>query len=132
MRFYANYLKIYNKYFLLIPKTFIFTKIFVINMKKKLIKKRLENGLSQEKLADLIGMTQSNYSRRENGLKKITDQEWLKIAKELGVKKEDIYQEDTLKLDINEINLQEYSIPDVVLHYIESLKKENSALKKKK
>nr|WP_294926957.1 helix-turn-helix transcriptional regulator [uncultured Flavobacterium sp.] len=101
-------------------------------MKKKLIKKRLENGLSQEKLADLIGMTQSNYSRRENGLKKITDQEWLKIAKELGVKKEDIYQEDTLKLDINEINLQEYSIPDVVLHYIESLKKENSALKKKK
>ena len=132
MRFYANYLKIYNKYFILIPKTFIFTKIFVINMKKKLIKKRLENGLSQEKLADLIGMTQSNYSRRENGLKKITDQEWLKIAKELGVKKEDIYQEDTLKLDINEINLQEYSIPDVVLHYIESLKKENSALKKKK
>ncbi|WP_456315202.1 helix-turn-helix transcriptional regulator [Pseudomonas shirazensis] len=101
-------------------------------MKKKLIKKRLEKGLSQEQLADLIGMTQSNYSRRENGLKKITDQEWLKIAKELGVKKEDIYQEDTLKLDQNEINLQEYSIPDAVLLYIESLKKENSALKERK
>ncbi|KUJ61078.1 hypothetical protein AR687_14170 [Flavobacteriaceae bacterium CRH] len=101
-------------------------------MKKKLIKTRLEKGFSQEQLSDLIGMTQSNYSRRENGLKKITEQEWTKIAKELGVKKEDIYQEDTLGTFENEINLQSFSLPDAILDYIESLKRENFALKKRK
>lgn len=30
---------------------------------------RQNKGLSQEVLTDLIGMTQSNYSRRENGKK---------------------------------------------------------------
>ncbi len=67
-------------------------------IKEKLFEARTSKGLSQEELADLIGMTQPNYSRRENGLKKISDTEWVRIAKELGVKKEDIYEEDSQKV----------------------------------
>jgi transcriptional regulator with XRE-family HTH domain len=43
-------------------------------------------------LADLIGMTQCNYSRRENGKKEITLNEWTKIANVLNVDLEEIYQ----------------------------------------
>ena len=45
-------------------------------------------------MADLIGMTQSNYSRREKGMTKISAQEWGKIAKVLDLKIEDIYEAD--------------------------------------
>jgi len=67
-------------------------------VKEKLFEARTKKGLSQEQLADLVGMTQSNYSRKENGIKKIVDAEWDKIAKELEVKKEDIYEEDSQKV----------------------------------
>lgn len=67
-------------------------------IKEKLFEARTSKGLSQEELADLIGMTQPNYSRRENGLKKISDTEWVKVAKELGAKKEEIYEEDSQKV----------------------------------
>jgi transcriptional regulator with XRE-family HTH domain len=60
--------------------------------KVKLRETRLNKGLSQETLADLIGMTQCNYSRRENGRKAISDAEWARIAKVLGVNKQTIYE----------------------------------------
>jgi transcriptional regulator with XRE-family HTH domain len=55
--------------------------------KTKLRKARLNKGLSQETLADLIGMTQCNYSRRKNGKKVIPDVKWTRIAKALVVTK---------------------------------------------
>ena len=42
-------------------------------VKEKLFDVRTKKGLSQEELADLIGMTQSNYSRKENGIKKTSN-----------------------------------------------------------
>lgn len=102
-------------------------------MKKiKLIQLRLAKGLSQEELADLIGMTQSNYSRRENGRKNITEVEWVKIAKELDVKKEAIYEPDTKNIkDRDDINTNHYNIPDFLIEHLESLRKENNKLKEK-
>lgn len=107
----------------------------------RLLETRLNKGFSQEKLADLIGMSQSNYSRREKGLKKITDIEWTKIAKELGVQKEDIYETDqqtTIYKNIkdnnflnNPGNMHFFKVPDFVLEHIELLKKENATLKEK-
>jgi transcriptional regulator with XRE-family HTH domain len=101
-------------------------------LKIKLIQARLEKGFSQEELSDLIGMTQSNYSRRETGQKKISQVEWQKIAKELGVEKETIYQCDEEKVikSIN-INAWQISIPDFIMEHIELLKKENQKLKQK-
>ncbi|MFH6986923.1 helix-turn-helix transcriptional regulator [Flavobacterium collinsii] len=96
-------------------------------MKEKLLKARLNKGLSQKELADLVGMTQSNYSRRENGLKKISDSEWIRIAKEIGVKKEDIFEPDNSIINFentNDLKLtksQSFKIPDFVIDYIKLL-----------
>ncbi|OXB06562.1 helix-turn-helix domain-containing protein [Flavobacterium pectinovorum] len=100
--------------------------------KAKLIQVRLSKGFSQEELADLIGMSQSNYSRRESGRTNITEIEWAKIAKELGVDKEIIYESNKEKTHyINTINALQITIPDFIMEHIELLKKENKKLKEK-
>lgn len=100
--------------------------------KLKLTSARVAKGISQEELADLIGMTQSNYSRRENGHKKISEVEWQKIAKELGVNKEEIYEPDENIITKNDIpKMLQFAIPNFVLEHIELLKKENKVLKEK-
>ncbi|MDR2204912.1 MAG: helix-turn-helix domain-containing protein [Flavobacteriaceae bacterium] len=63
-------------------------------VKTKLQQVRIEKGLSQEDLANMIGMTQANYNRKENGLSRITMPVWKRIAKELNVPIEELYQED--------------------------------------
>ncbi|SNR86859.1 helix-turn-helix transcriptional regulator [Flavobacterium sp. ov086] len=98
--------------------------------KIKLIQTRLAKGLSQEEIADLIGMSQSNYSRRESGRTNITEIEWQRIAKELGVEKEIIFEpEEQNKEKRDEINMLYFNIPDFVMQHIELLKKENKKLK---
>ena len=100
--------------------------------KTKLREVRLNKGWSQEELADLIGMTQSNYSRRENGKKTISDVEWTNIAKALDVKKETIFEANKLNTSHDStVNIPFYNIPNQVLEYIEFLKNENSKLKEK-
>lgn len=102
--------------------------------KEKLLRARLNKELSQEELADLIGMSQSNYSRLENGLKKISDTEWNKIAKELMVKKEEIYEEDiqneeNKNIKVNDsTNMHYFNMPDFVLKHIELLETKNNDL----
>ncbi|MFB3387057.1 helix-turn-helix domain-containing protein [Flavobacterium sp. LAR06] len=94
---------------------------------------RQNKGLSQEGLADLIGMTQSNYSRRESGKKRITEFEWKKIAKALNVDLEELYiptkendHEKTSEIENNDIQDEEF-----VTRYIKSLESENSELREK-
>ena len=105
-------------------------------MKGKLLKARLNKGLSQEEIADSIGMTQSNYCRREKGLKKISDPEWIKMAKVLDLKKEDIYETDSHHTTDAKIAKENYSckihyfnVPNFVLEHIELLKNEIRDLK---
>lgn len=106
-------------------------------LKKRLLEARLNKGISQEKMADLIGMTQPNFCRREKGVKKISDAEWAKMAKELGVKKEDIYESDGLLIlyksieENNSCNNHSFIVPDFVIEHIELLKEENRELKEK-
>ncbi len=112
-------------------------------VKEKLQEARLSKGLSQEELADLIGMSQPNYSRRENGLKKISDAEWSKIAKELKVNREEIYEEDDSVVHNISIKKVEgnspiynsstihFNMPDFVLEHIELLKSQNLELKER-
>ncbi|OXG05618.1 DNA-binding XRE family transcriptional regulator [Flavobacterium araucananum] len=98
--------------------------------KIKLIQTRLARGLSQEELADLIGMSQSNYSRRESGRKNISDIEWNRIAKELGVEIETIYEPDEASSMLsNTTNMYQFNIPDFIMEHMELLKKENKKLK---
>lgn len=108
-------------------------------IKEKLKEVRENKNLSQEQLADLVGMTQPNYSRRENGLKKISEIEWNLFAKKLGVTKEEIFEEDLSnivyknikKSPINNVgDIHYFNMPDFVLEHIELLKEKNLFLEK--
>jgi transcriptional regulator with XRE-family HTH domain len=120
----------------------IFDENYSFMIKQKLASKRLERNLSQEKIADLLGISQSQYNRRENGVTKISKKEWDKIAKILDTPLENIYEPEDGVYIINNDNANgNYSgshnhfsqIPDHILDtmrkYIEKLEEENSILK---
>lgn len=65
--------------------------------KRKLFLKRQELGYSQEYLAEGLNLSQSQYSRREKGVKKISDEEWEKLAELLNVPIEEIKEVDNDK-----------------------------------
>ncbi|SNB23841.1 Helix-turn-helix domain protein (modular protein) [Flavobacterium psychrophilum] len=129
---YANYIIII---------TFDANQYKIIN--QKLINRRTERNLSQDEFADLLGITQSQYSRRENGVTKISKKEWDKMAKVLNTTLDDIYDpEDGIYIINNENASGNYSgsqnhfhqIPDHVLEtmrkYIEKLEEDNLFQKK--
>lgn len=111
-------------------------------IKQKLSNKRVERNLSQEKIADLLGISQSQYNRRENGVTKISKKEWDKMAKVLDTTLENIYEpEDGIYVINNENANGNYSgsqnhfhqLPDHILEtmrkYIGKLEEENQMLK---
>jgi len=55
---------------------------------------RKQKGISQEKMAKILGTDTSNYSRKERGEVKIFDDEWDKLAKTLEVPLEQIKNND--------------------------------------
>ncbi|PIF34325.1 helix-turn-helix protein [Flavobacterium sp. 9] len=110
-------------------------------IKQKLIKKRIEKNIKQEEMAFHLGITQSQYSRRESGITKIKKSEWNILAKVLETNLETIYQseDDVYFLDDNtNINRSNDFAPDneyydltlaVMKKYIEKLENENMLLK---
>lgn len=110
-------------------------------VKNKLIAASTEKGLSQKEMADLLYMDQSQYSRREKGITKISEEEWDKIACILKKDLEEIFEDETNVTIHNDNgshgsvnyashsgNTNIYNIPDFMLEnqqaYIELLKKE--------
>ncbi len=111
--------------------------------KTKLIEARKRRNVSQEKMADLLCMDVSNYNRREKGTSKISIQEWQKIAENLEVPLEEIYEnEESLVLIFNDnavgngngiVVSNNYNIPlslwESQKKYIEKLEAEIEELK---
>lgn len=91
---------------------------------------RINKNIRQEEMADLVGMRQSTYSRKERGATEITMEEWTLIAKILEVQIDDIYRPNSKKSINSSKNTYKYSnVPLHVLAELEQLKKENSQLK---
>ena len=110
-------------------------------IKRKLTLARKELNFTQTIMAERLCMTQSQYQRREQGEIRITDDEWVKIAKILGKKVEEIFEDDIAANISNYGNYAAnysqstnnfYSIPDFIMknqqEYIEMLKKEIATL----
>ncbi|KQT24259.1 hypothetical protein ASG22_09600 [Chryseobacterium sp. Leaf405] len=111
-------------------------------VKNKLIRVRKAK-YTQENMAKLLHMSQSQYQRRETGEIKISDEEWKKIAKVLDVEVEDIKEEDVVQSIINNYDNSSgsysphinnnYNIPEFMLksmeEYLDILRKENQQLK---
>lgn len=115
--------------------------------KTRLQETRIKKGLSQEQIADMLGMTQSNYSRKENGNSKKSKLEWDKLSKTLEVPLEDIFENEDSHIFIFQDNSTGnysstnniYSIPQHIEQlletqrkYIEKLEKEIEDIKYKK
>ena len=121
-------------------------------IKTKLISAR-KKLYTQEKMANLLHMSQSQYHRREKGDVKISDEEWERIAKVLDTNVEDIKEDDYSQQVINNYDNQSgnyvgsnnyfYNIPDFVLdnqqdyinllnERIQKLEEEVNLLKKQK
>ncbi len=110
-------------------------------VKNKLIQARKAK-YTQENMAKILHMTQSQYQRREKGDIKISDEEWERIAKALDTNVENIKEEDpNVHINNYDNNSGNYSasnnyfhnIPDYILEnqqeYINLLKKEIQDLK---
>ncbi|MCW3162564.1 helix-turn-helix transcriptional regulator [Chryseobacterium oryctis] len=97
-------------------------------IKNKLIKARKEK-YTQEGMAKILHMTQSQYQRREKGEIKISDEEWERMAKALNTTIEEIKEDDSTHQVINHF----YNIPEFILEnqqeYINLLKKQVEELK---
>lgn len=72
--------------------------------KKKLFDKRNERGFTQEQMADLLGIDQPQYSRRESGETKLKINEWEKISQILAVPISDVFESDDANIYINNKN----------------------------
>jgi transcriptional regulator with XRE-family HTH domain len=108
-------------------------------IKQKLINKRIEKSKTQEEIAHHLGVTQSQYSRRESGVTKIAKSEWNALIKILDTTLEGIYEpEDGVYVLSNEKkadnrenqNSEHYEFTlDIMKKYIEKLEDENKSLK---
>ncbi len=80
--------------------------------------------LTQEYMADKLGISQAAYSKIENGNTKVSYEKLQDIAKIMGVKVEDIQSFDTQKYFHSFNNIKESNIDSVVVHSMdETIKK---------
>jgi transcriptional regulator with XRE-family HTH domain len=104
---------------------------------------RTAKGYSQLEFSKLVAMDQTTYSRKETGKTFITEQEWDRFAKTLGVSKEEI-KEKLASQAINEngvfnhqsVGIQNISLPievlETILRYNKKLEEDNALLKTEK
>jgi transcriptional regulator with XRE-family HTH domain len=111
--------------------------------KNKLIAARKEKNMTQNDMAELLFMDQSQYQRREQGKIHISNDEWDRMAKLLDKEVEDIKEEETIATINNNYDNYSgnyaagdnnfYNIPEFMMkyqqEYIEMLKEENRRLK---
>jgi transcriptional regulator with XRE-family HTH domain len=102
--------------------------------KTKLKKIRFEKGFTQQQIADYLATDKSNYCKKENGIIKITDMEWEKLAKKLNCDVDEIKEEDHKNFLINSNqhignNNVINPINEVTLKYIAKLEEEIASLK---
>jgi transcriptional regulator with XRE-family HTH domain len=113
-------------------------------IKNKLIAARKEKNMTQNNMAELLFLSQSQYHRREQGQIRISDEEWERMAKILGKEIQDIKEEDNISTVYNYDNSSGnysasnnyfYTIPEFIMKnqqdYIEMLKEEIKRLKEK-
>lgn len=103
---------------------------------------RTLKGYSQLEFSKLVAMDQTTYSRKETGKTIITDDEWDRFAKTLGVSTEEIKKRVSPK-SVNEhcvfndqsIAIQNISLPkdvlETLLKYNKKLEEENLLQKQK-
>lgn len=63
-------------------------------IKEKLVKARHNKKFSQEDMSQYLNISQTQYSRKENGMVSVSHEEWERIAKLLDVSVEEIKEDN--------------------------------------
>lgn len=82
--------------------------------KEKLISIRKGKKISQTDIATYLKISQTQYQKRESGKIKITDLEWRRIAQLLEVFVEDIYEEDILSSNHEDLKKELQSLKEKI------------------
>ena len=110
-------------------------------MYEKLKTTRESKNIKQKEMAAKVAMHQSTYSNKEKGKTGISNEEWLRFAKALEVKVEDIKEDRPVNISNNTFNdnsvnvgIQYINIPkeiyETMLKYNKKLEEENEVLRK--
>lgn len=94
-----------------------------------LIKARKEKGLSQKEISNLLAMEQTTYSKKERGISRITETEWVLIAKILEKDIEEL-KNKTCEPRADSNLLIYLHIIEIITKYNQKLEEENSLLKR--
>ncbi len=83
---------------------------------------RERKNLTQEFVANELGMSQNNYSNIENGTVKLTIERLIEISKILGVSAEELIANEAQTFNFHNSNIEKF------YGYIENLQEENKEL----
>ena len=95
--------------------TTISMEVRVINISKKLKQLRKQNKISQEKLAELLGISRQAVSKWENGLSKPETNNLLKIASIFNISVEELVSSDAIKANKIQKESTKYNIPILII-----------------
>lgn len=96
---------------------------------KNLIKARREKGFTQKEIAELLAMEQTTYSKKERGITRIRENEWVQFAKILD-KDVEVLKSKTYHSK-NDYDISLYlNIIEMITKYSQKLEEENLLLKK--
>ncbi|WP_291284903.1 helix-turn-helix transcriptional regulator [Flavobacterium sp.] len=100
---------------------------------ENLIKARKERGLTQKEMADMLAMEQTTYSKKERGISRIRETEWIRFAKILEKDVDDLKVKKTeLEDNANYDQTLYLKIIKTIIKYNTKLEKEILLLKKQK
>ena len=86
-------------------------------IKNKLFAARKEKYMTQNEIAGLLGMSQSQYQRRESGEIRISDSEWTRMARVLNKDIKDIKEDIHILNDKNKLNnVHCIGTPDLIVN----------------
>lgn len=95
---------------------------------ENLIQARKEKGFTQKEMAEMLAMEQTTYSKKERGISRIRENEWISFAKILDKDIEELKNKTTQHKADNNASLY-LNIIEIILKYNAKLEEENRLLK---
>lgn len=97
---------------------------------ENLIQARKQKGLTQKEMADMLAMEQTTYSKKERGISRIRENEWIRFAKILDKDVDELKRDNKVTQNNENLNSNMYlNILEIIIKYNQKLEEENSLLK---
>lgn len=95
-----------------------------------LIKARKEKGFTQKEMAEMLAMEQTTYSKKERGISRIRENEWIRFAEILNKDIDTLKTNKIVQSNEEPLNAAMYlNIIKIIIEYSTKLEEENFLLK---